>query len=95
MDFLVKILFALPVYQSVVLCIILFASGTRRFSYPRMLMGIFQLLMAFYFTFNFLYSLRAYDVVTVFYFLILPVILMLLICQMEALAETVITTLGQ
>ncbi len=39
-------------------------------------MGSFQFLMAFYFTFNFLYSIRAFEVVASIYFLILPVILL-------------------
>ena len=38
-------------------------------------MGIFQLLIAIYYTFNFLYSIKAFEVVAGIYFLILPVIL--------------------
>lgn len=76
MELLLKILFALPVYQSVILSIFLFSSSSRKLSYSRLLMGLFQLLMAFYFTFNFLYSIRAFEIVAALYFFILPVILM-------------------
>ena len=74
MDLLVNILFALPVYQSVILSIILITS--RKFSYSKLLMALFQLLMAFYFTFNLLYRIQAFEVITAVYFLMLPLILM-------------------
>jgi len=54
----------------------LFLSSNRKRSTPRFLIGIFQLLMALYFTFNFLYCLRAFELLSVVYFFILPVILM-------------------
>jgi len=76
MELFVKILFALPVYQSVILTLLLFFSSNRRLSSSRIIMGSFQFLMAFYFTFNFLYSIRAFEVVASIYFLILPVILL-------------------
>ena len=41
-------------------------------------MGIFQFLMAFYFTFNFMYSVKAFGIVAKLYFIILPVILLLI-----------------
>ena len=75
-ELLVKILFAIPVYQSVILSIFLFLGSTRQFSYSKVLMGVFQLLMAIYFTFNFLYSIRAFELVGAIYILILPAILM-------------------
>jgi len=78
MELLVKILFALPVYQSVLLTLLLFFSGNRRLGIPRIIMGSFQFLMVFYFTFNFLYSIKAFEVVASIYFLILPVILLLI-----------------
>ena len=76
MELIIKILFALPVYQSVILAIFLFSSSFRQFSYSRLLMGVFQLLMAFYFTFNFLYSIREFEIVSEVYYFILQVILM-------------------
>lgn len=76
MDLLVNILFALPVYQTVILSIILFTSSITKFSYSKLLMAAFQLLMAFYFTFNFLYSIQAFEIIRAIYFLILPAILM-------------------
>lgn len=76
MELFVKIFFALPVYQSVILTLLLFFSGNRRLTNSRTIMGFFQFLMAFYFTFNFLYSIRAFEVVASIYFLILPVILL-------------------
>ncbi len=78
MDLIVKILFALPVYQSVILAFLLLFSGPHRLGYPRIIMGSFQFLMAFYFTFNFLYSIKAFEIVASLYFLILPVILLLI-----------------
>jgi len=76
MELLVKILFALPVYQSVVLMLLLFWGGNRQASFSRQIMALFQLLMALYFTFNFLYSVNAYTVIVYVYPLILPVILL-------------------
>ncbi len=76
MGLLAKILFALPVYQSVILTIFLFSSSRRQLSYSRLIMGVFQLFMAFYFTFNLLYSIRAFAILSQIYFFILPVILM-------------------
>lgn len=76
MELLVKILFALPVYQSVVLTLLLFWGGNRQAGFSRQIMALFQLLMALYFTFNFLYSVNAYKVIVYVYPLILPVILL-------------------
>ncbi|MFZ4548785.1 MAG: hypothetical protein ACOYN4_15160, partial [Bacteroidales bacterium] len=76
MGLLVNILYALPVYQSVILSILLFSSSKRQVGFSRPLMGVFQLLMAFYFTFNFLYSMRAFGMVAGIYFFVLPVILL-------------------
>ncbi len=76
MELLVKILFALPVYQSVVLTLLLFWGGNRQASFSRQIMAFFQFLMALYFTFNFLYSVNAYKVIVYVYPLILPVILL-------------------
>lgn len=76
MELLVKILFALPVYQSVVLMLLLVWGGNRQVSFSRQIMALFQLLMALYFTFNFLYSVNAYSVIVHVYPLILPVILL-------------------
>ncbi|MFZ4546021.1 MAG: helix-turn-helix domain-containing protein [Bacteroidales bacterium] len=76
MELLVNILYAFPVYQSVILSILLFSGSKQQLSIAKLLMGIFQLLMAFYFSFNFLYSIRAFGMVAGIYFLILPVILL-------------------
>ncbi|MFZ4706601.1 MAG: helix-turn-helix domain-containing protein [Bacteroidales bacterium] len=71
----VKILYALPVYQSVILAFLLFLSNRNQQGYSRFIMGIFQLLIAFYYAFNFMYSIKAFNVVAEIYLLILPVIL--------------------
>lgn len=76
MEVLTQILYALPVYQSVILSVLLFWSSNKKLSLSRLLMGIFQLLMAFYFSFNLFYSLRSFEIVGAIYFLILPVILL-------------------
>jgi AraC-like DNA-binding protein len=76
MDLFVKIFFALPVYQSFILAIILFTYSTKKHGYSRKIMGLFQFVMAIYFSFNFLYSIRAYNIVAEAYFLIIPVILL-------------------
>jgi AraC-like DNA-binding protein len=75
MDYFVKILYALPVYQSVILAFLLFLSSRNQQGYSRFIMGIFQLLIAFYYAFNFMYSIKAFSVVADIYLLILPVIL--------------------
>lgn len=75
-DILVKILYALPVYQSIILTFFLFTSGSQKPGFSRLIMGVFQLLMAYYFTFNFLYIIKSFEWVGYAYFLILPVILL-------------------
>ncbi|MBK7214746.1 MAG: helix-turn-helix domain-containing protein [Bacteroidales bacterium] len=68
-------LYALPVYQCLVLAIILFYSGRQFSRQSRMIMGGFLGLLSIYFLFNFLYRLKAFEAITSFYFFILPVIL--------------------
>jgi AraC-like DNA-binding protein len=75
MDLYIKIIYALPVYQSVILAFLLFLNSSRQQGYSKFIMGVFQLLIAFYYTFNFLYSIKAFEVVSLIYMFILPVIL--------------------
>jgi len=75
MDLFIKILYALPVYQSVILAFLLFFNSHNQQGYSKIIMGIFQLFIAFYYLFNFLYSIKEFGVVSGIYFLILPVIL--------------------
>jgi len=75
MDIFIKILYALPIYQSVILALLLFLGGSNQHGYSKFVMGIFQLLIAFYYSFNFLYSIKEFDLVARIYFFILPVIL--------------------
>jgi AraC-like DNA-binding protein len=76
MDLAIRILYALPVYQSFVLAFFLFAGSRRTEGYSRQILGTFQLLMGVYFSFNFLYSVRAFAILEPLYFLVLPVILL-------------------
>lgn len=76
MDLLVKVFFALPVYQSLVLALVLFILGWGKPSSSRKIMGLFQLVMAIYFSYNFMYVAKAFYMVEVGYVLIIPVILL-------------------
>lgn len=78
MDMLIKILYAIPVYQSVALSLLLFMNGRKARSHSRIVMGVFQLICALYFAFNFLYALRSFEIIVNLYFLVLPVILLFL-----------------
>ena len=75
MEQLIRILYALPVYQSAILALLLFASGRREPGHSRQIMGLFLSATFIYFSFNLLYSLKGYDLLVHLYFLILPVIL--------------------
>jgi AraC-like DNA-binding protein len=75
MDILVTILYAVPVYQCVILALLLFAGNRQLYGYSRLIMGFFQFLLAFYFSFNLLYRLKAFELLTFVYYGILPVIL--------------------
>lgn len=78
MDMLIKILYAIPVYQSIALSLLLFINGRKSRSHSRIFMGLFQLTCALYFAFNFLYALRNFEIIVNVYFLVLPVILLFL-----------------
>jgi AraC-like DNA-binding protein len=75
MEFLATTLYALPVYQCFALALLLFAGDRNRTGYSRMIMGMFQLLLAIYFSFNLLYKIKEFILITEVYFFILPVIL--------------------
>lgn len=75
MELFIKILYALPAYQSALLAVLLFASGKRERGHSKMIMGAFLSMTFIYFSFNLLYSLRGFDALVKIYFLILPVIL--------------------
>lgn len=78
MDMLIKILYAIPVYQSVALSLLLFMNGRKTRSHSRIVMALFQLICALYFGFNFLYAIRNFEIIVNLYFLVLPVILLFL-----------------
>ena len=78
MELLNIVLYALPVYQSVAFALLLLVNGFQKRSRPRQIMGVFQLLGAFYFSFNFFYAIRFYEVLSGMYFLILPAIMLFL-----------------
>lgn len=76
MDLLVKVFFALPVYQSLVLAIVLFVLGWNKPGISRIIMGFFQVVLAAYFSFNFMYVAKAYYLIEIGYPLIIPIILL-------------------
>ena len=78
MEMFDPILYALPVYQSAILALLLFASGKRKGLHSRLLMGAFLSAACLFFTFNLLYNLLAFDLLVYFYIVILPVILVLI-----------------
>lgn len=77
-DLLVEILYALPVYQSVALALLLFLNSSASGSITRRIMAWFQLAGAVYFSFNFFYAIHFYNILKVFYAVILPVVLVFL-----------------
>ncbi|HPG32248.1 MAG TPA: AraC family transcriptional regulator [Lentimicrobium sp.] len=78
MDLFIKILYALPVYQSSALALLLFFNGRQVRSRSRIIMAFFELICALYFVFNFQYALRSFEILVRLYFLILPIILLFL-----------------
>jgi len=75
MELFIKILYVLPVYQSVMLAILLYASGRQERGYSKRIMGAFLVFTAIYFSFNLLFILKGYEALLNLYFLILPIIL--------------------
>jgi len=71
-------LFALPVYQCLVLTILLFISRSETGGSARIIFGVFNLLLSIYFVFNLLYRVKAFDAIACIYYPILPVILCLI-----------------
>ncbi|MBL7904206.1 MAG: helix-turn-helix transcriptional regulator [Bacteroidales bacterium] len=78
MDLLVDILYALPVYQSFALALLLFLNSEATGSTTRRIMAWFQLSGAVYFSFNFLYAVHYFSILKVLYAVILPVVLVFL-----------------
>lgn len=78
MDLLVDILYALPVYQSFALALLLFLNSKATGSRTRRIMAWFQLSGAVYFSFNFLYAVHFFSILKVLYAVILPVVLVFL-----------------
>jgi len=76
MENLLTTLYCLPVYQCFVLAVLLFLGSGNRSGHSRLIMGIFQLLLTFYFSFNLLYKLKAFSTIVEVYSLILPLILL-------------------
>ena len=75
MELFIKILYALPVYQSALFIILLFSSSKREKGYSKLIMGTFLSTLLIYFSFNLLYALKVYDALVILYFLIPPIIL--------------------
>ena len=75
MDILITILYALPVYQCLVLAFLLFMARAESGGTSRTIFGLFNLLLSVYFAFNLLYRLKAYQTIAFLYYPILPVIL--------------------
>jgi len=75
---IINILYALPVYQCLVLVILLFISRSETGGPSRTIFGFFNLLLCIYFAFNLLYRLRAFEAISYIYYPILPVILSLI-----------------
>ena len=75
MDKFITILYALPVYQSIVLAVLTFFSGRWEKGCSRKLMATFLLLTSTYFAFNLFYNLHRFDILAWGYIFILPVIL--------------------
>jgi AraC-like DNA-binding protein len=77
-DSILTILYALPVYQCLVLFILLFISRSESGGSSRGIFGLFNLLLAAYFAFNLLYRVKAFQAIAYIYYPILPVILCLI-----------------
>jgi AraC-like DNA-binding protein len=75
MDSLITILYALPVYQCMVLAVLLIKSRSETGGSSRLIFGLFNSLLAVYFAFNLLYRLKAFHLIAYLYYPILPVIL--------------------
>jgi len=75
LDSLITILYALPVYQCLVLVVLLFISGRETGGHSRIIFGVFNLFLSVYFAFNLFYRLRAFHAIAYLYYPILPVIL--------------------
>lgn len=75
MEIALTSLYALPVYQCLVLALILFYHGRQDRGQSRKIMGGFLGLLSVYFLFNFLYRLKAFEAIITLYYFILPVIL--------------------
>ncbi|MCX6269352.1 MAG: hypothetical protein NTW16_18700, partial [Bacteroidetes bacterium] len=74
-DSFITILYTLPVYQCLVLAVLLFISRLETGGSSRIIFGLFNLLLAIYFTFNLLYRVKAFEAIACLYYPILPVIL--------------------
>ena len=75
MDSFITILYTLPVYQCLVLSILLFIARSESGGSSRIIFGIFNLLLSIYFAFNLLYRVKAFEAIAFLYYPILPVIL--------------------
>jgi AraC-like DNA-binding protein len=78
MELFVTILYAIPVYQCLVLSVILFFSNKEKAGQSRSILGIFKLLLTIYFTFNLFYRLKLFEWNSHLYIIILPLILSLI-----------------
>lgn len=78
MDSFLLVLYSLPIYQSIILCILLFIQAWKSNSTPRNILGLFLLLASINFTFNLLYRHRDLYALSWLYSIILPLIISLL-----------------
>jgi len=72
------ILYALPVYQCMVMAFLLFISRSETGGSSRIIFGVFYVFLSVYFGFNLLYRLKFFSALTYLYYPILPVILCLI-----------------
>jgi len=71
---ILNILYALPVYQCIVLAFLLFISRSETGGSSRFIFGVFYVFLSVYFGFNLLYRLKFYPALAWLYYPILPVI---------------------
>ncbi len=75
MDSFITLLYALPVYQCLVLAMLLFMARADSGGSSRVIFGLFNLLLSIYFAFNLLYRFKSFHAISFLYYPILPVIL--------------------
>ncbi len=75
METIITTLYAIPVYQCLVLSILLIFSNRKNPGNSRLILGIFKVMLTIYFAFNLFYRLKLFSLNSQLYVLILPLIL--------------------